>query len=102
MSNTGDNAGFLSARAARALQPALPYFTAFVKAQERLWCPEDQEGYIVVTVAENKLSHEILRVSMPRNVSLGSAALDMQESACALPCWHRPSRPPHKVQHKHQ
>jgi hypothetical protein len=70
MSTTSDNGGFLSARASRALQPALPYFTAFVKAQERLWCPEDQEGYIVVTVAENKLSHEILRVSLPRTAAL--------------------------------
>ena len=55
--------GFLSQRASRALQPALPYFAAFIKAQERLWSLEDQDGYIVTTVAENKLSHELLRVS---------------------------------------
>jgi hypothetical protein len=53
---------FLSERAGRALQPALPYFEAFIKAQSRLWSPEDPDGFIVTTVAENKLSHELLVV----------------------------------------
>lgn len=48
--------GQLASRAQRAAQPALSYFKAFMEAQQRVWSPEDPDGNLILTVAENKLS----------------------------------------------
>uniref|UniRef100_A0A7S0RJE5 Aminotransferase class I/classII large domain-containing protein n=1 Tax=Chlamydomonas leiostraca TaxID=1034604 RepID=A0A7S0RJE5_9CHLO len=52
--------GFISQRAARALQPALSYGKAFVDAQARPWSAEDPGGNIICSVAENKLTADMV------------------------------------------
>lgn len=72
--------GHLSQRSARATQPSLSYFNAFLKAKERLWTPEDPEGNIVLSVAENRLSADIVKVRVGERGAAGA-------TVCAtVPC----------------
>jgi 1-aminocyclopropane-1-carboxylate synthase len=48
----------LAPRSARARQPALSYFAAFIKACGDLWSPQNPDGFVVVSVAENRLSKQ--------------------------------------------
>lgn len=52
--------GALSARGARAARPALSYFAAFMAAAARPWSEADPGGNIIVTVAENRLSDDLI------------------------------------------
>ncbi|KAG2436151.1 hypothetical protein HYH02_011655 [Chlamydomonas schloesseri] len=67
--------GHLSSRAGRAIRPALSYFKAFMDAKDRQWKPEDPEGNIILTVAENRISSDIVRERLSR------AAADFPEEA---------------------
>ncbi|EFJ52049.1 hypothetical protein VOLCADRAFT_120406 [Volvox carteri f. nagariensis] len=49
------------ARAARAIRPALSYFKAFIEAQARIWSPEDPDGNIILSVAENRLTSDMVK-----------------------------------------
>ncbi|KAF5840409.1 pyridoxal phosphate-dependent transferase [Dunaliella salina] len=50
----------LSERGERARKPMLSYGAAFQKARQRPWTPEDPEGAIICSVAENKLNASML------------------------------------------
>lgn len=53
----------LAPRAAAALQPALSYGAAFGSLKERgLWAPDNPDGSIVLGVAENRISSELVHV----------------------------------------
>lgn len=51
---------FLAPRSARARQPALSYYGAFVKACANLWTPENPNGAVVASVAENRIAKTML------------------------------------------
>ncbi|GLC48246.1 hypothetical protein PLESTB_000075000 [Pleodorina starrii] len=61
--------GHLSARAARAIRPALSYFKAFIEAQARQWSPEDPEGNIILSVAENRLTSDMVKERLSRSAT---------------------------------
>lgn len=59
-------AGHLASRASRAIKPALSYFKAFIEAKDRQWSPEDPEGNIILSVAENKISASLVHERLVR------------------------------------
>ena len=58
--------GDLALRSQVATKPALSYIDVFVKALGDLWAPANPKGYIVLLVAENKLTTEVLSKRMKR------------------------------------
>ncbi|KAK9811667.1 hypothetical protein WJX72_008020 [[Myrmecia] bisecta] len=51
----------LSKRAAQsASKPLAPYFQAVLRLSARLWTPEDPEGNLIMAIAENRLSCNLL------------------------------------------
>ncbi|GIL83125.1 hypothetical protein Vretimale_11471 [Volvox reticuliferus] len=69
--------GHLNARAARAIRPALSYFKAFIDAQKRQWSPQDPAGNIILSVAENRLTSDMVKERLCR-----SAADYPEEALC--------------------
>ncbi|KAG2483578.1 hypothetical protein HYH03_017585 [Edaphochlamys debaryana] len=69
--------GRLSKRAARAVRPSLSYFKAFLDAQKRQWSPEDPEGNIILSVAENRLTSDLVQERLS-----ASAADFPQDALC--------------------
>ncbi|GLI59990.1 hypothetical protein VaNZ11_002049 [Volvox africanus] len=61
--------GHLSARAARAIRPALSYFKAFIEAQARQWSTQDPAGNIILSVAENRLTSDMVKERLSRSAA---------------------------------
>ena len=64
--------GDLALRSQVATKPALSYIDVFVKALGDLWAPANPKGYIVLLVAENKLTTEVLSKRMKKVTSVGN------------------------------
>ena len=52
--------GDLALRAAGAIKPALSYIDIFLEALGNQWSPSNNTGYIVLLIAENKLTTELV------------------------------------------
>ncbi|KXZ54539.1 hypothetical protein GPECTOR_4g604 [Gonium pectorale] len=61
--------GHLSARASRAIRPALSYFKAFLEAQSRQWSASDPDGNIILSVAENRLTSDVVKERLSRSAA---------------------------------
>ncbi|KAF8066189.1 ACS8 [Scenedesmus sp. PABB004] len=59
--------GFLAPRAARALQPALPYWSAFAAALNDQWSADNPGGTIACVVAENRLSCDLVAAGLAKH-----------------------------------
>ena len=64
--------GDLALRSQVATKPALSYIDVFVKALGDLWAPANPKGYIVLLIAENKLTTEVLSKRMKKVTSVGN------------------------------
>ncbi|DBA72531.1 TPA: hypothetical protein ACH3X2_010289 [Trebouxia sp. C0005] len=59
----------VSERGIKASAEATSYFAAVIKLNERLWSPEDPEGNIVMSIAENRLTVDLIKDKLQSNLS---------------------------------